>query len=479
MDIFNTTVTTTLPDTNTTTMSADARKRLLGIINLKETIKFAPVLAFYVFIMIIGLIGNSFVLYIYKFKFKRTSARTYILCLGLLDFLVCSIGIPYHVLDLTYVVTYHHIEICKSLSFLIGAVNLSSVFVLIVISVDRYLKVCRPLKKQLIDFGDRLACAIAIVCAIIISVPNAILYGASTVVHEGVSGVECFIDDQFAESLFAIAYLGFYILVFIICIFSLIVIYMFICREIYRNQAFHTTVETSEHSHGCCNWRRAYDDDSDAGSDWSGDQRDTAAETMMSEVFSEDGKDDEINKQKPEDTDKGKTDNVPQNDSRDETADTVREALIKKPEVSETKTNTKTDHAPQNKTIATSNKTKKHKSVKPSKSNVLVRHTTKGTSEKHTRKITLMMLTITIVFIISYLPFIIISLADSSDIDYWKDMTTSQQVFTDFMLRFYLINNMANAIIYSFWDERFRREVILIIIKLCCCCCKRKRQRKR
>ena len=475
----NTTGMTTLSYVNATTMSTEVKRRLLGAINVKEAIKFAPVLIFYVLIMSIGLIGNSFVLYVYKFKFKRTSARTYILCLALLDFLVCSIGIPYHVLDLTYIVTYHYTELCKALSFLVGSVNLSSVFVLIVIAVDRYLKVCRPLKKQLIDFGDRLACAIAIICAIVISVPNAILYGKSTVIHEGLSGVECFIDDDFAESLFAIAYLGFYFLVFIICILTLIIIYTFICREIYRNQAFQS-VATSQKGQSCCSCRSADDDDSDIGSDFSGDHGDTTAMTVMSEVFSEDDKTDQVTQADILEDQEHKAEkvNLMNAGSKQEKNDAVHEALTQRPNTSKTEADSKVESVPsKKKSGGASNKSSKHKAVKPLKSNALVRHTTKGTSEKHTRKITLMMLTITIVFIISYFPFIMISLADSADVDYWKDMTSSQQIFTDFMLRLYLINNMANAIIYSFWDERFRRECVLIIMKLFCCF-KRSRQRR-
>ena len=160
---------------------SDEEDRLLGTINLRETIKDASVLAFYIFLMIVGLILNAFDLYIYKIKFKRSSAKTYILCLALLNFLICCVGLPYHTLDLTHLLTYHHTEVCQALSYLSGAVNLGSVFVLIVVAVDRFLKACRPLKKQVDDFGNRRACAIAIVSAIIFSIPNAILYGESSV----------------------------------------------------------------------------------------------------------------------------------------------------------------------------------------------------------------------------------------------------------------------------------------------------------
>lgn len=61
-----TTMAVVTPEYNVTTMSPEVKKKLLGIINLKQTIKYSPVLAVYTLMMIIGLIGNSFVLYIYN-----------------------------------------------------------------------------------------------------------------------------------------------------------------------------------------------------------------------------------------------------------------------------------------------------------------------------------------------------------------------------------------------------------------------------
>ena len=477
---------------NTSTISADEEDRILGAINLRETIKHAPVLAFYIFIMIVGLIGNAFVLYIYKIKFKRSSARTYILCLALLDFLVCCVGLPYHALDLTHLLTYQHTEVCQALSYLSGAVNLGSVFVLMVVAVDRFLKVCRPLKKQVVDFGNRRACAIAIISAIILSIPNAIIYGESSVTKSAqgynLTGVECFIDDDYAEGTFAVAYLGFYILVFIICVLSLVVLYTFICREIYRNQAFHS--QDSSGNAGCFSCTSANRDDIDSDSDCTIGQSEAYTMTTMSDSVAEVDKRNTENEVEHMDTIKEEQHIVPTDTFKNanETATSteaenggVKESLLKTPETIKTR-ESKHVESPSSKKRSTkveSRKQSKHESIKPLKSNALVRHTTKGATEKHTRKITLMMLTITVVFIISYLPFIIISLADSADAEYWTDMPEGMAVFVDFMLRFYLINNMANAIIYSFWDERFRRECIVIIRRLFCCKDQKKPQNRR
>ena len=479
------------PLNNTTTISSGEKERLLGAINLRETIKHAPVLAFYILIMIVGLIGNAFVLYIYKIKFKRSSARTYILCLALLDFLVCCVGLPYHTLDLTHLLIYHYTEVCQALSYLSGAVNLGSVFVLMVVAVDRYLKVCRPLKKQVVDFGNRRACAIAIISAIIISIPNAIIYGESSVTRTAqgynLTGVECFIDDEYAESTFAVAYLGFYILVFIICVLALVVLYTFICREIYRNQAFHS--EDSSGNGGCLSCISANKDD-EYDSDCTVDPSEAYTMTTMSESVLDDYKQTDehdvehmetIKEEQPSslNTDTFKTENEAALTTEGENGG-VKESLLKSSETPKARESKQVESpASKKRTTKTEPRKPSNQILKPLKSNALVRHTTKGGTEKQTRKITLMMMTITVVFIISYLPFIIISLADSLDAEYWTGMSEEMAVFVDFMLRFYLINNMANAIIYSFWDIRFRRECIVIIRKLFCCKDPKKSQNRR
>ncbi|KAH3709552.1 hypothetical protein DPMN_069016 [Dreissena polymorpha] len=49
----------------------------------------------------IGLLGNACVVVVYKLKFKRSSARVYIISLALADMSVCLVGLPYHIIDLT------------------------------------------------------------------------------------------------------------------------------------------------------------------------------------------------------------------------------------------------------------------------------------------------------------------------------------------------------------------------------------------
>jgi hypothetical protein len=316
--------------------------------------------------------------------------------------------------------------VCKILSFLLGACTLSSVFILLVVGLDRYLKVCRPLKSQIKDFGDRKACLLASFVAIVISFPHVIIYGQSTVPTkvDNLTGVECFISDGYQGSELAVGYLGFEMLVFVMSVIFLIIIYRFICRKIYHHDRMsgEITLEKTKTSFCFCCAVRNQEDEMpgkksasvlDKGNSVDIDETDTDLQRVVPETENTDGE------------------------------------LTKLKEV----------------------KGKNNVKGAGRSSCVMVRHVRPGSKavEKNTMKITLMMLTITVVFIISYFPLIIVSILDSTDKDFWADRSITESVFLDFMLRLYLVNNVANPIIYSFWDFRFRKETKLLLKKLTCC----------
>ncbi|XP_060571437.1 orexin receptor type 2-like [Ruditapes philippinarum] len=390
---------------------------------------YLPLTVILVLIMFIGIVGNILVLIIYKRKFTRSSARCYILSLAIADLSVSVVGIPYHVLDLTLILTYTHTNVCRILSFLIGACTLSSVFILLVVGLDRYLKVCRPLKRQIKDFGDRKACLLASFVAIVISFPHGIIYGQSTVPTklDNLTGVECFISDGYQGSELAVGYLGLNLLVFVMSVIFLIIIYGFICRKIYHHDRMsgEITLEKTKTFCFCCAVP-SQDDESTGKNGTSG-------------------------------MDTGKADDIDETDKDPQCV--VKESEIENGEGELLKSKLNDISGNQNSKGAARN------------SCAMVRHVRPGSKavEKNTMKITLMMLTITVVFIISYLPFIIISILDSTDEDFWADRGIIESVFLDFMLRLYLVNNVANPIIYSFWDHRFRKETKLLLKKLTCC----------
>jgi uncharacterized membrane protein SpoIIM required for sporulation len=76
-------------------------------------------------------------------------------------------------------------------------------------------------------------------------------------------------------------------------------------------------------------------------------------------------------------------------------------------------------------------------------------------SKKHIRtiRITTMLFIITVIFVISFLPYLIISILNGMDNHFWNDMSTGELVIINLLMRTYFINNMVNPIVYWFLDN--------------------------
>ena len=444
--------------------SVNESEMTIEALNAIDNDKYVLTLVALLVIIAFGMIGNGFVIYIYKTKFKRSSARVYIISLALADLSVCVIGVPYHVLDLTFSANFPSRVTCQLLSFLIGSCTLSSIFILLVVGLDRFRKVCRPLKKQIADFGDRKACVIVTIIAVLLNIPNGVMYGNSSVkiADHNITGVECFIDDEYAGTAFATGFLGLNLLIFIVSCVYLIVIYAFIGKKIYQQAKLGNGMSLDEIQTFClCCTRKQQQDESDEEEEAEGEDNEGVVK------FANDASEEKVTITVPDILVEDYNVKEEAGKSGEHDVKAVKNnTLVDKLKSIKLKGKSKKDKP---KTLGESRRSQK--TIHKISSSTIIRHTNpdRAKKEKNTRKITLMMMTITIVFIVTYLPFIAMSIIDSLIEDFWEDLYTHESVLYDLLLRLYLLNNVANPLIYGFWDDRFRREVIRLIRKLVCC----------
>ncbi|KAL3891642.1 hypothetical protein ACJMK2_003894 [Sinanodonta woodiana] len=397
-------------------------QRTLEEINDAEVMLLLPVMVFYVTIMAFGIIGNIFVLIIYFYRFKRMSARCYILTLAMLDLGVCCIGIPYHIFDLLHPYTYFSSAACKTLTFLLTFFTYGSIFVLLVVGIDRFLKICRPLKRQMSDFGSRKACLIAVGTALLIAWPQVVIYGHSTAIpsgHLNITGVECFIDDSYKHTRYPLIYIGFIIFIAISTILTLIALYSCICYQIFLYEKRQADLLRTTTRFNFCSCKETKN------------PTNVKYVTSLSEEETESTPLDTFENENGKQTDMGNSE-LQTSGSSSRSRSQCTESVRSNPEP-----------------VAASNN-----------------------KRKITRKITMMMLSITVVFVISYTPSTIMLLADRLVEGLWENNDTTKIKMYDFLLRSYVINNVANPIIYGFWDNRFRSECILLLKRVCFCHCR-------
>ncbi|KAL3891641.1 hypothetical protein ACJMK2_003893 [Sinanodonta woodiana] len=191
-------------------------------------------------LMVIGVIGNLHVIYVYAFKLRPCNLRVFILCLGFVDILTCSVGMPFVVYDLTHPLMFYARFVCKALRFLNYFNSSASALLLMLVSIERYRKICVPMGRQLSERSSKICCGLVLILALLMSWPAPLLYGQSSVStkYENVTGSKCFTEDKFKETPYQAYFNIFLIFIFIVTSVVLVVLYVLVAKEIFRNYHF-------------------------------------------------------------------------------------------------------------------------------------------------------------------------------------------------------------------------------------------------
>ncbi|OWF41311.1 neuropeptide S receptor-like [Mizuhopecten yessoensis] len=366
-------------------------------------------IVFVTLLMIIGVIGNAHVLYLFAFKFPKTNHRIYILSLAVLDMITCSVGMPFVIVDLQNTLTFESAILCKLLRFVNYFNSGGSAFTLVVIAVDRYKKICNPLGKQMNERMAKIACCIALSISLMIAWPAPVLYGKSTVDTsvDGITGVACFTEDRFKKTKYQLYFNSVLILVVFGSFVTLIVLYALIGRRILKQSKKRTKMLNPTVSGTTAVVEPTSSSNSGSGTDNSNDTLSTDAVICTSRSTSTD-------------------------------------------EISKTDTLQMTATQQHNETA------KKTPSGNKSRSNIDAK---KNAHAKKTKRTTLMLFIITLVFIISFAPHLALKITVFLNKKFLASRTFAELFLYHTFVWSFFINNMANPIIYGFCDPRFRREI--------------------
>lgn len=159
-------------------------------------------IVFVAVLMAFGIIGNLHVLIVFMSKMKQSNHKTFICCLGVIDLIACTVSIPSTLLDLTHTLTYDYIMICKIARHLNYFICWSSAFILLLVTVDRYRKICKPMKWQLRNRIAKIICIAAVIVSVGVSLPAFFISGHRTVQtrYRNITGVQCSIDDKYINT---------------------------------------------------------------------------------------------------------------------------------------------------------------------------------------------------------------------------------------------------------------------------------------
>lgn len=189
---------------------------------------------------VFGLFGNASVLYVYKCKYSPCNFRTFVLCLAMIDFTSCLFVFPMEMYGHRIWFSYPKSAawFCKLKTSMYAVAVFTSSYILLLISIDRFRKVCRPLGWQItqkVAFG---LCFFIFGLAMILVIPCPILFGIQTtnITYSGYNVVitSCQKDDLYKDSIWITIYVAaIYYVSVITFMVTTMVLYGMILRKLF------------------------------------------------------------------------------------------------------------------------------------------------------------------------------------------------------------------------------------------------------
>ncbi|XP_029642616.1 alpha-2 adrenergic receptor-like [Octopus sinensis] len=183
--------------------------------------------------MTIGFVGNILTIYVYGFRLKLSPTYFFVVMLACTDLIICACVTPARIVQNIYPLMSTWDILCKfhlSLSVFTGLCNYGF---LLAIATDRYRKVCQPLKYQITMKAAKIITAcIFIFCATQGSI--ALLYYGSIkkpTIYPGMNSYSCSAKNYKKPNYYQ---LGFFALYFLLAVFTfviLVVLYGIILRR--------------------------------------------------------------------------------------------------------------------------------------------------------------------------------------------------------------------------------------------------------
>lgn len=182
----------------------DDRNWTLVELSQMKAAMLVPSIVYLCVLMLVGLFGNGLVISVYYFRFSRSTHRCFILVLASSDLFACAIGVPFTIAEAFHAYTYTEHISCRILRFVLYYTCICSSLTLVLIALERFRKICRPLKPQMsVTMAKKALIVVNAGIAFVSASPSLVLYGRNTI-DTGVSnitGTKCFISDNFIDTI--------------------------------------------------------------------------------------------------------------------------------------------------------------------------------------------------------------------------------------------------------------------------------------
>ncbi|XP_045182097.2 orexin receptor type 2-like [Mercenaria mercenaria] len=368
-----------------------------------------PSFIYTAFLMMVGMPGNFIVIIVYLLKMTKTTSRHFIISLAICDFINCAFGMPVELSLIWNFYSFDYPILCKISRFSTFFMNNTSSCVLIAIAVDRFRRVCLPLRPNMTVKHSKIICITVTIISIISAVPSLFIYGTRTILLPAPLNdtmfvlKTCYVDDSVGTKLPLIFNLYMFIII-ILMILCLGIMYALVGRVVcsrkhfsddsFRKLKFGTSVSVDSKSRFSTRFLKSFSEHSPK---------------LFHSARTQERKDSPV------------------------------------PDIAEP--------------LAIRDRAHSDISVR--------RH---GGKEIRAGRTTTILFIVTLIFVLSFVPYLAIVTMRYIKKDLTKSMTPVQLTVYNLTLRSYLLNSAVNPIVYCFLNRQFRMKVKLFFGSIFCRC---------
>ena len=200
---------------------------ILARLNKEQAIIMIPSTILVIITMVVGLIGNSLTCYVYGFRLKMTPTYLFVVMLAIVDLITCVIITPGRIVQNIVPLLTTWDGMCKNHMILSVFTGLATCWFLMAIAVDRYRKLCCPLKTQISMKGAKIiTLLICLFCATQGGIVT-LYYGSvkKPTKYSNVFGRSCSSKITKKVNYYQLGFFAFYLLFTVFTIIVLIVLY--------------------------------------------------------------------------------------------------------------------------------------------------------------------------------------------------------------------------------------------------------------
>ncbi|KAK0045144.1 neurotensin receptor type 1 [Biomphalaria pfeifferi] len=204
-------------------ITSDERREYLSVLQQESTIAFIPTFVYLGLLAVVGIPGNSLVIIVYLTKMTMKPLNIFIISMAVIDLITCLVILPGILYFLLHMWDFNDPPTCQFFLALISLLVMSSVLMLVSIAIIRYMKMCYPFKKQVTLRQTKFICSLNTVMATVVSIPHGILQGKHSrqTQNPNIVGYSCKVDDSYVGTIWptldsALFFLLFLVLSFIV-----------------------------------------------------------------------------------------------------------------------------------------------------------------------------------------------------------------------------------------------------------------------